>query len=352
MKTLNSVLDNKNNFDAIRLLAAIGVIFSHAYPALVGSNKTEFFYVLSGGQTTLGDLCVAIFFIISGLLITQSFLRSASLIDYFTNRVLRIVPALFVVSLVICVIIGPIVTQAESRDYWTNYLTARYMGNALIYPSAQQLPGVFTHHAYPLLTNASIWTLSYEFTCYVYIAAICLAFRKAWFASIALFLFATATVFYTYISPEIFLRFSSYFFAGSIAYWSRKWLVLDFRIFLLSIVALCAATYFHHALVPTICVFGTYATIYIAYAERFKAQNASRYGDFSYGVYLWAWPVQQLLSPYTATATENFLASTPIVFVAAYLSWRLVEKPALSKKKIVASFLRDKLSRSRILSLD
>lgn len=348
MKTLNSVLDDKNNFDAIRLLAAVGVIFSHAYPALVGSNKTEFFYVLSGGQTTLGDLCVAIFFIISGLLITQSFLRSASLIDYFTNRILRIIPALFVVSLVICIIVGPAVTEVASRDYWTNYLTARYMGNALIYPSAQQLPGVFTHHAYPLVTNASIWTLSYEFTCYIFIAAICLAFRKAWLASIALFLFATATVFYTYISPEIFVRFSSYFFAGSIAYCVRKWVVLDFRVFLLSIVALCAATYFHRALVPAICVFGTYATIYIAYAERLKAQNASRYGDFSYGVYLWAWPIQQLMSPYTPSPELNFIFSLPFVFMIAILSWHFVEKPALSKKKLIAKFLKSKLKKFNI----
>lgn len=344
MKTIHQVLGSKNNFDAIRLLAAIGVILSHAYPVTQGSNKNEFLYVLSGGQSTLGDLCVAIFFVISGFLITQSCLRSASLIDYFTNRVLRIAPGLFVVSLLICGVLGPIVTEAASGDYWSDYLTARYLGNALIYPVAQKLPGVFAERAYPFITNASIWTLSYEFTCYIFVAAICLARRKAWFLSLLMLVIAGATVFYTYISPRIFVKFASYFLAGGVAYAARKWIVLDLRIFIASIAALCLSIALQRGFIPVFCVAGVYATIYLAYAGYSKDWDIARYGDFSYGAYLYAWPVQQLIAPYSASPLANFLASTPIILMCAVCSWKFIEKPSLSMKKIIANFLGSKIS--------
>ena len=347
MKTIHHVLDDKNNFDAIRLLAAIGVIFSHAYPVTEGSNKKELLYLLSGGQSTLGDLCVAVFFVISGFLITQSFLRAASLIDYFTNRVLRIAPGLFAVSLTICLVLGPIVTHATSRDYWSDYLTVIYIGNALIYPGAQNLPGVFAKNAYPFITNASIWTLSYEFTCYIFVAAICLALRKAWLLSLLVLSIAIATVFYTYISPRIFLKFAGYFLAGSLAYAGRKWIVLDIRLFIASIAMLCLAITLHRGLIPIFFVFGTYSTIYLAYAYCPKGCNIARYGDFSYGVYLYAWPVQQVISPYSSSPFTNFLASTPIILILAVFSWKLVEKPSLAKKKIIANFLINKVKAIR-----
>jgi peptidoglycan/LPS O-acetylase OafA/YrhL len=343
MKTIHQVLGSKNNFDAIRLLAAIGVILSHSYPVTQGSNEREFLYVLSGGQSTLGDLCVAIFFVISGFLITQSFLRSASLIDYFTNRVLRIVPGLFAVSLLICGVLGPIVTDASILDYWSDDLTPRYMGNALIYLMAQELPDVFATRAFPFYTNASIWTLPYEFTCYIFVAAICLALRQAWLLSLLMLGFATAAAFYTDISPPFLMPLASYFLAGCIAYAARKWIVLDLRIFFVSIAALCLSIVLHRGFIPVFCVAGAYATIYLAYAGYSKDWDIARYGDFSYGVYLYAWPVQQLISPYSASPLANFLASTPIIMVCAVCSWKFIEKPSLSMKRIVANFLGNKV---------
>lgn len=348
MKTIHDVLDRKNNFDAIRLLAAIGVILSHAYPVIEGSNKNEFLYILSGGQTTLGELCVAIFFVISGFLITQSFLRSKSLIEYFVNRVFRIVPALAIVTLATCLILGPIITHETNRDYWSNYLTVRYVGNALIYPGAQKLPGVFTTNAYPFITNASIWTLSYEFTCYIFLAALGLAGRRAWLLALLMLSSAAATVLFTYISPLIFFKFASYFLAGSIAYAGRKWIVLNFWLFVISVAILCLSITIHRGLVLTFCVFGTYATMYLAYAYYLNGHNIAHYGDFSYGVYLYAWPVQQVLAPYSASPFVNFFLSLPIILIFAVCSWAFIEKPSLSKKKIISSLLKNGMQVMRI----
>ena len=343
MKTIHHVLDNKNNFDAIRLLAAIGVILSHAYPATQGANKNEFFHVLSGGQSTLGDMCVAVFFVISGFLITRSFLRSGSVVEYFTNRVLRLVPGLLAVTLAVGLILGPIMTT--SSDYWSDYHTARYLANALIYPGpSQELPGVFSNNIYPLVTNGSIWTLSYEFTCYIFVAAICLAIRRAWLLSLLMLSIAAATVFFTYISPRIFVSFASYFLAGGAAYAARKWIVLDVRLFIFSIGILCLSVVLEHGLFPIFCVFGTYATIYAAYARHLKRYDFTRYGDFSYGVYLYGWPIQQIVSPHSASPMANFLISFPIAFMFAVLSWKLVEKPSLSMKKELAGAVNVRLA--------
>jgi peptidoglycan/LPS O-acetylase OafA/YrhL len=347
MKTIHHVLDNKNNFDAIRLLAAIGVIFSHAYPATQGSNKREFLYVLSGGQSTLGDMCVAVFFVISGFLITRSFLRSESIVEYFTNRVLRIVPGLFAVTLAVCLILGPIVTRSSSSDYWSDYKTARYLANAFIYPGpAQELPGVFASNIYPFIINSSIWTLSYEFTCYILVAAICLAVRRTWFLSLLMLGIATATIFFTYISPRIFVSFASYFLAGAVAYAARKWIVLDIRIFTLSIGLLCLSIALQRGLFPVFCVFGTYAILYTAYARHAGRYDIARYGDFSYGVYLCGWPIQQVVAPYSMSPLLNFLISFPIVLVLvlAIFSWKIIEKPSLSMKRELATFINSRLA--------
>ena len=343
MKTVDSVLSNKNNFDTLRLLAAVGVVLSHAYPATQGSNKNEFLHVLSGGQATLGELCVAVFFIISGFLITQSFSRSKSLVEYLVNRILRIFPALLVITFLTCLVLGPLVTTRASSDYWFKWHTIRYMGNALIYPTAQKLPGVFETSIYPYVTNASIWTLSYEFTCYLCVAAIGLMIRKSWFLATMMGTIAAVTVFYTYISPPIFVKFAAYFFAGAIAYAGRKMVVLDLKVFIISILALCIFIFLHQGLIVAICIFGTYATIYLAYAHYLPAHKIMRHGDFSYGIYLYAWPVQQLLVPIAQTPFLNFLSSLPLIILLSVCSWKLVEKPALSRKQTVANFINSKI---------
>lgn len=339
MRTIDDVIGKSNNFDALRLVAAIGVIFSHAFAVIDGSNRNEFFHVFSGGQKTLGELSVAVFFVISGFLITQSFCRSTSVIEYCVNRVLRIVPGLIMLTLLTCLVLGPIVTNETTSDYWSSYLTFRYLGNALIYPSAQRLPGVFETNIYPVVTNASIWTLSYEFNCYVFLAGLGLAMRRAWLSSVVMLAIATITVFHTYISPRIFIEFSSYFLGGGIAYAARKWIFLDFRLFFISIIAIIYLMANHVGLAAGFCFFGTYSVIYIAYLRIPLASDWKRYGDLSYGTYLYAWPVQQVLAPYCLSPLVNFLASIPVVLILARLSWVCVERPSLARKKMVTDAL-------------
>ena len=184
MHTIDTQSGRSNNFDGLRMLAAVGVVLSHAYPVTQGSNANEIFMRLSGGQTTLGEVCVIVFFVISGFLIAQSFARSGSLTDYLTNRIVRIVPGLVVVTMITAFVVGPLLTSQTSNNYWTQPATYRYLGNILIYPSAQKLPGVFDSNVYQSISNASLWTLCYEFSCYTGLATIGLALKRSWLPAI------------------------------------------------------------------------------------------------------------------------------------------------------------------------
>jgi peptidoglycan/LPS O-acetylase OafA/YrhL len=333
-----------NNFDSIRLMAAIGVLFSHSYPAVTGSNSKEPLYQLSGGQSTIGGLCVAIFFIISGYLITQSFHRKPSLLEYFTNRILRIVPALAVTTTLTCFLVGPIITTIPITKYFSSYLTWRYLGNSMIYPGAQKLPGVFEDNVYQFITNASIWTLPYEFTCYIIVAGLGLIFCKRWISGAFVLGLALASIFFTYITGEIFIEFGSYFLCGAIVHFAQRWIVLDLRIFIVALMALYIFAILGSGFKSAICIFGSYAIFYLAYARLPRFFNLARHGDLSYGTYLYAWPTQQILSPITSEPLANFLLSLPIVLALAWASWRMIEQPTLSRKARVSRTLREKYS--------
>ncbi len=346
MKTLDDCIGLPNNLDAIRLVAAVGVLFSHAYLVANGVIAGEPFYVASGRQANFGQVCVAIFFMISGFLITQSFFRSPTLTQYMVNRILRIVPALAAVVVLTCFVLGPAMTSRSAMKYWADPLALGYLANAFVYPLQQALPGVFEENVYPDATNVSIWTLSYEFTCYLGVAVVGLLLRRAWLPFILMLGLTLAAIFVSNISTSIFLKLASYFLCGALAYAGRRWVPIDFRLFVLALMLLCAANFSHRGLFPALCVFGTYCILYLAYTPYLKVHGAAKYGDFSYGIYLYAWPVQQVMYPFTMNEPlMNALFSLPFVVILAAWSWFLIEKPAMARKKAVAAWVDAKSAR-------
>ena len=115
-----------NNFDLLRLLAAILVLFSHSYP-LAGDNSAEWLAAISHGFISFGDLAVACFFIISGYLITGSMINRGKMIDYFIARVLRIFPGLIISVLICTLIIGTLVTILPLNSYLSDPQVYSYM---------------------------------------------------------------------------------------------------------------------------------------------------------------------------------------------------------------------------------
>ena len=161
-------MSRRNNFDALRLLAAVSVIFSHSFLIAEGTQKHEWLIRLTGNQSILGLTGVFVFFAISGFLVTQSFEETGDPLRFLAKRALRIFPGLFVAALLSAFVLAPFVTTLEPGAYFSRPEPYRYViGNTLLDPTVHELPGVmFVNNPVGLEINGSMWTLRLEFMMY------------------------------------------------------------------------------------------------------------------------------------------------------------------------------------------
>src|SRR5712675_658330 len=159
----------QNNFDALRLVAAISVIFSHSFLIAEGTQNNEPLILWTGNQSILGLAGVFVFFAISGFLVTQSFEQTANPLHYLAKRALRIFPGLFIVTLVSAFVLGPLVTTLPLGAYLGRPEPYQYVvGNTLLDQTVHELPGVsFVDNPVGLEINGSLWTLRCEFVMYL-----------------------------------------------------------------------------------------------------------------------------------------------------------------------------------------
>jgi peptidoglycan/LPS O-acetylase OafA/YrhL len=152
----------RNNFNAMRLVAAWLVIYGHAW-AITGSSGQDMLASLTAFRFA-GAIAVDMFFVLSGFLIAAS-LQRHNVRGYLISRGLRILPALVVCVGVTTFILGPLLST--SANYWAQATTWHYfLINATLVVSRFQLPGVFTAH--PLdVVNGSLWTLPIEAKLYL-----------------------------------------------------------------------------------------------------------------------------------------------------------------------------------------
>jgi peptidoglycan/LPS O-acetylase OafA/YrhL len=337
-----------NNFTLLRIIAASLVLFSHSYPLLNFSSE-EPLGVLTGG-TNFGELAVSIFFVISGFLVTASLQRSNSVLNYLKNRSLRIFPGLIVVVLFADFILGPLLTSKSFAEYFADPMTFNYLHNIYLYDLQYNLSGVFELNVWGRAVNGSLWTLPMEFTAYLMLAVIFL-FRlcRPWFVMIVFTILGMMSIkliqlFHlempSYLSLPLVdsVKFWVFFFAGSLIYLLREQMSFNYIYFF------CAAGLWwsafqtpsfhvlHILLVPYMVMFLVYVPM-PALSEWLE----THVGDISYGIYLYAFPIQQAVV-YLADNKMNFALFNIITFVItvflAYLSWRFVEKPALKLKKL------------------
>ena len=323
----------RNNFDFIRFMAASAVVFSHAYPVVSGTNETEPFYILTNGQTSIGGTAVSIFFIISGFLVTQSFFNSKSTGRYIRSRALRIFPALAFAVFCTVFILGPLVTSLSAGSYFTSGETYAYLWNALAYTRHSTLPGVFTVNPFPLTVNGSLWSLPYEILYYPALPAIVLLLSKKIFPALGFLCIVFLLTGKGYIGKGYLFDMTNYFFCGSIYYFFRNYILLSRWIFSATLICLAASIYFGFYNF-TFGILGGYIILFLAFKVEAGLFHFARFGDFSYGTYLWAFPVQQLVAGNTPgqSPLKNFLFSYPIILVMAFISWHLVEKKSLALK--------------------
>ncbi|PYJ68116.1 MAG: hypothetical protein DME76_13360, partial [Verrucomicrobia bacterium] len=160
-----------NNFDFLRFFFAALVIFSHSFDLLRGSGANPISH-FSRGQIDGGSLAVAGFFIISGFLVAQSFLNSRSVFDYFKRRILRIYPG-FVAAGIISLAFFGWLGMHFSPAYWQKVELGRFL---LRLPVLKMfwIPQSFFGNYWPYV-NIPIWTIQYDFACYILSALLGLA---------------------------------------------------------------------------------------------------------------------------------------------------------------------------------
>jgi len=343
-----------NNFDFLRLALSVLVLYCHSYQLFYGYNCDPLQQV-TDGQISFGAFAVNGFFSISGFLVAQSWLRSRGLLDYTKRRVLRIYPGFIVVLLLGMLVVGPL-SGVNVHAYFHNSATYKYMTNVFL--TYCKLPGVFPTNPYPWESNGSLWTIRYEILCYIGVALFGMAqllkrnaIAVLWVVVFAFYIFVhihplsfSYTGGSTHVarllnffmpgigSPEQLLRLTISFLSGTLfGLWNERNRYSNIGI-VISLLAMVVACHFQLIwYVLGLCQ--TYLLFAIAFHPKIRLQFVGKKGDYSYGVYLYAFPIQQLLMHYFGhdlNQTCYFLSALVFTMIAAYLSWHLVERPALS----------------------
>ena len=272
---------------------------------------------------------------------------------YFSARILRIFPALIVVVLACMFVIGPLVTVLPTSQYFDQPNFWSYLNNIILRPQ-YELPGVWATQPYPNAVNGSLWTLPAEFFCYLLVPLVFLVPRVLRIPFIGLLL--AWSVWYSMTPPlESMVVWHSrisdnalmwvFFAAGAIlrllAERGMKFRT-DVAVGLLAVHLVIAGTLPQHT-TKVAWLFLPYVVLTIGLASTPYVRRASRFGDLSYGLYLWAFPVQQLVIDLWGVRrmSVNLVVVTAITALLALASWHAVEHPSLKlKDRIVRRFVR------------
>ena len=335
----------RNNFDILRLLAALSVVFSHSFLIAEGSEDSEPFARITGNQCILGLVGVFIFFIISGYLITGSYCREPAAGRFAVRRWLRIYPALAVNVAVCALLLGPIVSNLPLAAYFAASGLTDFCRNVLVLePGPLHLPGVlFADNSVGPLVNGSLWTLRYEAMMYLMVLLLGAAGLLRLWSSLALTAVGIAAIYFEQALTPLgdlgeWAWMLGFFASGMAMYFLRDRLPFDGRYALLALLAL-AIFVWSGRFIMLFPLAGAYLAIWFARRDD-RWLDYSRYtGDLSYGLYIYGWPSEQLvmwLSGGRALWWQVFLGSLAVALPAAWLSWHAVEKWALRLGQRVA----------------
>lgn len=342
-----------NSLNLMRLVFAMMVLVAHAFyvtgnppgPIVVGENL--------GGWGVIG------FFTLSGYLVTGSRLRSP-LREFLLHRAARIFPAFWVCLFIIAFVFAPIAYVTE-RGTFEGFLTtpvtplAFVLKNAALYMVTYNVAGTLSSAPFPTSWNGSLWSLSLEFLCYLLIgtAACFKVFRRLpgivalYVSSVALYAALPLAPVVGHLPSLVLLaKLVPYFLGGAVVFAARD--RLQFRrswampclALVIGVVCLVNArlggAWGGQAVAPLI----TYLCLWIAL--RVQVPRWLQKNDSSYGVYIYAWPMQQLVVLSNVGGTShsvvaNVLLAAPLAFGLATVSWFVIERPIMRRVREMGS---------------
>lgn len=343
----DAAVGRDNNFNLFRLIAAWSVLVSHSFAIVSGDPGTEPLVQWLG--VTPASLAVDAFFFTSGFLVTNSLVANSGagvrgLLRFALARIFRIYPALIVMVLLTIVLLGLFFTPMPLREVLRHEQTTWYLlkNSTLFWGTTGSLPGVFADLPLRNVINGSLWTLPFEVRMYVALGGLWLLLaalaghRKKVFQLLIVLVALGALV--THLSALLLegqldqrRRLTFLFFAGAACWLFRHSITLTTRNFVILALAVGASTFDKTAFALVYHLSLSYLMLWIAYVPGGVLRRFNRLGDFSYGLYIWAFPVQQAivsLNPGIGPGL-HILYSTAVTLLFAILSWHLIEKPAL-----------------------
>lgn len=332
----------ENNFDLLRLLAALGVFFAHGF-YLYDKTGPSFF----NNTHSLGSLSVYVFFFISGHLTFQSWRRAPRLSSFAAKRALRIFPGLIVASAISVFVIGTLVTRIDRVEFLQSPSTwEQFVNYASALATRHELPGVFEQLPFAHAVNGSLWTIKYEIAMYCLLALCGIAgLLSRWWL-----LLLTGVCLYASLLPQPwaplqggpldwkeFWPFATIFFAGAAFNYLPA---IPLRWMLAPMLAGLTLTYAkgHPSLIQLGVLIWLPCTVWLLAFFR-PLTRIQLHHDLSFGIYIYAFPVQQAITEISLSNGLSQLTclaiSLALTLLLALLSWFVIERPAINKARTV-----------------
>lgn len=331
-----------SGFDYTRVILAIVIILSHGMMTSYGAAKQDLVLAHFWARPIL--FLVPMFFSLSGFLVAGSWERCRTMVAFLGLRVLRIFPALSAQVVLSALIIGPILTTYTLHAYFRDPLFFQFLWNAVGH-TQYLLPGVFTHNP-DQAVNGQLWTVPFEFYCYIALTVLALfgVVKRRWMLLAALigvqFLLAVHAIRTTHAAtmPLSGALVSVCFMWGLALYRFRDRVPASGKLALL-----CLVVSYCGLMIPNGKYFVTLPIAYFTNYIGLLNPPRDRYlmsGDYSYGLYVFSYPVQQVIASYPQMRIWwlNDLIALPISLLIAYVSWHLLEKRALGLRGRLVDF--------------
>jgi peptidoglycan/LPS O-acetylase OafA/YrhL len=331
-----------NSYGIIRLVATILVIWTHSYRVVGGPEINEPLLDFTGFSA--GSHAVNVFFSLSGLMVAASWQRSRNIFDFLCARILRILPALIFANLIIIILCGTLITVMRDK-FWSIENVSGFLWRTIItFQSSATLAGVFNSNPWENFINIPIWTIKYEIICYISLIIIMKITdfdrRSQAHKTLILLSIVASSAFIMASQGESsqfgfagnLARFLFAFYIGVAAWYERDiiqlrtdfllfiWLVISVAVFIASTIA-----------IPLVIIGTAYTAFWAGGFLLGRLQKAADRTDLSYGMYISGFFIQQwlILAFPQQTIFANTLSAVSLAAMFAWVSWNLIERPAL-----------------------
>ncbi len=349
---MNIIIPRKNNFDILRLFFALTVVMVHMYELSL-STKLEFIPKFLNSRVAVDG-----FFIISGFLIFMSYENSASLKEYFSKRFRRIYPAYFMV-VVTCAILGVFFSKLSIEQYFSfgfiKYLSANLFFLNMLQPT---LPGVFLNNQVMPVVNGALWTIKIEVMFYCIVPMLTYFMRRYNKAAVIIFIYVASCIYSLYFlhlaevtGRNFYAELArqlpgqlSYFLSGALLYYFfDTFFRYRQRILIFGLIAyIIGSNNYGVSFIEPIGL--AILVIYFAFCIQ-DISFVRKYGDLSYGTYLYHFPIIQMVISFNLFQIAPYLSLISIiifVLMLSFFSWSLLEKPFLKKGSLIRKNINKK----------